>query len=61
MGGPRVGLYLRLSREDEGAGESMSIENQRAYLLDYAAGRGWPVAKIYADDGYTGTNFAGVR
>ena len=57
MGGPRVGLYLRLSREDEGAGESMSIENQRAYLLDYAAGRGWPVAKIYADDGYTGTNF----
>lgn len=57
MGGPRVGLYLRLSREDEGAGESMSIENQRAYLLDYAAGRGWTVAQIYQDDGWTGTNF----
>lgn len=57
MGGPRVGLYLRLSREDEGAGESMSIENQRSYLLDYAAGRGWTVEQIYQDDGWTGTNF----
>lgn len=38
-------------------GESMSIENQRSYLLDYAAGRGWTVEKIYQDDGWTGTNF----
>lgn len=57
MGGPRVGLYLRLSREDDGEKESMSIENQRTYLMDYAAQRGWPVVKVYADDGYTGTNF----
>ena len=28
----RTGLYLRLSRDDEKCGESMSIENQRAIL-----------------------------
>lgn len=55
---PQVGLYLRLSRDDENGGqESMSIANQRAFLLDYAAGRGWEVSQVYTDDGYTGTNF----
>lgn len=54
---PKVGLYLRLSREDEGTGESMSIENQRTFLLRWAEERGWPVWEIYSDDGYTGTNF----
>lgn len=55
---PRVGLYLRLSREDEGEGEpSMSITNQEAFLRRYAGERGWPVARVYADDGYSGTNF----
>ena len=54
---PRVGLYLRLSREDGEGGESQSIANQREYLRQYAAARGWTVEAIYADDGYTGTNF----
>ena len=54
---PRVGLYLRLSREDEEKGESQSIANQREYLRQYASARGWSVAAIYTDDGYTGTNF----
>ena len=54
---PKVGLYLRLSREDEGTRESMSIENQRTFLLRWAEERGWPVQEIYSDDGYTGTNF----
>lgn len=54
---PRVGLYLRLSREDEEEGESQSIANQREYLRQYASARGWSVAAIYTDDGYTGTNF----
>ena len=57
MAGPRVGLYLRLSRDDERLGESMSIENQRSYLTQYAAARGWAVQGEYADDGYTGLHF----
>ena len=31
----KVGIYLRLSREDEKLGESGSITNQRSILLDY--------------------------
>ena len=44
-----VGLYLRLSREDERTGESASIENQRSYLMQYATERGWVVEEEYAD------------
>lgn len=29
----KVGIYLRLSRDDERAGESLSIENQRTRKL----------------------------
>lgn len=36
----RVGLYMRLSQEDERVGESLSIENQRIILTKYAAERG---------------------
>lgn len=49
-------LYCRLSRDD-GNQISMSIENQRQFLLDYVAERGWRVYDIYVDDGFTGTNF----
>ena len=31
----KVGMYLRLSRDDERAGESLSIENQRKILLEH--------------------------
>ena len=31
----KVGIYLRLSREDEKLGESESISNQRNLLLNY--------------------------
>ena len=31
----RAGLYLRLSKDDERQGESVSIETQRAILTDY--------------------------
>ncbi len=34
-----VGLYLRLSHDDERAGESLSIENQRSILLKYVKKR----------------------
>lgn len=54
----RAGLYLRLSRDDETAGESASIENQRKMLMDYAARSGFTVVAEYVDDGWSGTNFA---
>ena len=42
---PKVGLYLRLSREDEGEGDqSMSIANQKTFLRQYVRQQGWPVA-----------------
>ena len=47
----RTGIYMRLSRDDEKAGESMSIENQRAMLLRYVAENGGTVAGEYADGG----------
>ena len=59
-GGPvslRAALYLRLSRDDAGAGESVSIGGQRALLRAYAADHGWTVAGEYVDDGFSGTSF----
>lgn len=54
----KAALYLRLSREDaDTAKESESIQNQRAFLLRYAEEHEYAVAGIFADDGYTGTNF----
>lgn len=54
----RVGLYIRLSKED-GRQESLSVANQRKILLDYLAndfpGR-WELAGIFVDDGLTGTD-----
>ena len=50
-------LYCRLSQEDERAGESLSIENQRELLTKYARDHGYTNLKILVDDGYTGTNF----
>lgn len=54
----RVGLYLRLSCEDdEREQESQSITNQRDFLIDYIQKRGWQIVDTYIDDGFTGTNF----
>lgn len=50
-------LYERLSRDDETAGESNSIQNQKKYLEDYARQNGFTNIRHYSDDGYTGTNF----
>ena len=51
-----VGIYCRLSQED-GNDESQSITTQKEILLDYVKKQGWRVVDVYADDGYTGTNF----
>ena len=54
----KVGLYLRLSRDDKNSdSESMSISNQRTMLMDFTAERGWHVEDIYIDDGISGTTF----
>ena len=34
-----VGMYVRLSRDDERAGESLSIENQKAIIEDFVKHR----------------------
>ena len=44
-------------KDDERAGESISIENQRLMLTKYVEEKGWKIAGEYVDDGYTGTNF----
>ena len=54
-------LYERLSRDDELQGESNSISNQKKYLEDFAKSNGFGNIRHYTDDGYSGTNFAGVR
>ena len=53
----RVGLYLRLSKDDIQQSESMSISNQRAILTDYCSKHQLSICKIYTDDGYSGGNF----
>ncbi len=53
----KVGLYMRLSKDDERNGESLSIENQRIILTKYVNERNWTITDEYIDDGYSGTNF----
>lgn len=50
-------LYCRLSRDDELAGESNSIQNQRKMLEVYANSHGFPNHDFYVDDGISGTTF----
>lgn len=52
----RVAIYCRLSRDDELAGESASIQNQRELLEQYCQEHGWEVVAVYQDDGFTGLN-----
>lgn len=54
----RVGLYIRLSREDGDKEESSSVTNQREILKRYVSEQeNFFVVKEYVDDGWTGTNF----
>lgn len=53
----RAGLYLRLSKDDDQAGESFSIGTQRSILMDYCQSNQYEVSNIYIDDGYSGMNF----
>lgn len=54
--GYNVAIYCRLSKED-GNEESQSIQAQKEILTKYVNEQGWNIVDIYADDGYSGTNF----
>lgn len=54
----RVGMYIRLSREDGDKEESSSVSNQRDMIQNYISE--FPeliYVDEYVDDGFTGTNF----
>lgn len=54
----RVGLYIRLSREDGDKEESSSVTNQREILKRYVSEQpNFFIVKEYVDDGWTGANF----
>ena len=56
----KVGIYIRLSREDEEKGEneeSVSIQNQRTILMQYLEDEELTFVREYVDDGYSGTTF----
>ncbi len=54
----RVGLYMRLSREDGDKEESSSVTNQREILKRYVSEQpNFFIVKEYVDDGWTGANF----
>ena len=52
-----VGIYTRLSREDEREGDSVSIETQKQILLKHVREQGWNLVDVYVDDGFSGGNF----
>lgn len=54
-------LYCRLSQDDGREGESNSITNQKAILENYAKQHNMKNIRFFIDDGWSGTNFAGVR
>lgn len=57
MANNNAALYMRLSRDDESYGDSVSIETQRTLLRSYAKEHSLNVVDEYIDDGWSGTNF----
>ena len=53
----KVGMYIRLSREDGDKQESESIGNQRKILQRYITENNLILVKEYVDDGISGTTF----
>ena len=52
-----VGLYIRLSKEDENEGPSESVNNQRSMLEEFVKQHRLSVFDTYVDDGWSGTNY----
>ena len=46
----RVGLYIRLSKEDDREGQSESVANQLSMLTDFARQQRLDVYDTYIDD-----------
>ena len=55
--GYNAAIYCRLSKDDEQAGDSVSIQTQKMMLEKYCQEQGFPIYGVYADDGYSGLNF----
>ena len=56
----KVGIYIRLSREDEEKekySESESVQNQRTLLMQYIKENKLNFISEYVDDGVSGTSF----
>jgi|GEM_PF-3021075 len=45
----KVGIYVRLSKEDSRAEESISIENQKLMLIKYVKDNNWQLIEIYQE------------
>lgn len=55
----KIGLYVRLSDEDNGGTGKDSIKNQKELLIDFAQCiEQSKTVEIYVDNGHTGTDFA---
>ena len=50
-------LYCRLSKDDEQAGESVSIGTQKMILEKLCKEYDFHVFDVYVDDGFSGLNF----
>lgn len=53
----RVGLYIRLSKEDDSDTMSESVINQRSLLRSFAERQKLEIFDEYIDDGWSGTSF----
>ena len=53
----KVGIYLRLSKDEAKDRESVSIANQREYIWDYIKENQLIYIDEYIDDGFSGGNF----
>ena len=56
----RIGLYIRLSKEDERDGDSGSVINQekilRGFVSEYFDAEEYVIVGVFSDDGLTGTD-----
>ena len=46
----KAGIYIRLSKADEGKNESESITNQRNFIISYLQENGYELYDEYIDD-----------
>lgn len=52
-----LGIYVRVSRDDGRDTDSISVENQKDFLVEYAESKNFNIYDIYVDDGLSGLSF----